>query len=171
MKEAMIIAVSMTAAFIFIIIANIAGKKTGRQMDSQFDERQIIARNKAYMTGFFVILLLILADVLLKMTASAFYVDPLGELSAVFIGIGVFAILAIWNDAFLMPAQKPGLMSLLYGVIVAERMLRFLFSLRAGECFSEGKLTLSNINGVIGITFFAILAALLLKQRSSRSED
>ena len=44
-----------------------------------------------FMTGFFVILLLILADVLLKMTASAFYVDPLGELSAVFIGIGVFA--------------------------------------------------------------------------------
>ena len=54
MNQALVIAVSMAAAFIVIMIANIAGKKSGRQMDSQFDERQIIARNKAYMTGFFV---------------------------------------------------------------------------------------------------------------------
>ncbi len=171
MNQALVIAVSMAAAFIVIMIANIAGKKSGRQMDSQFDERQIIARNKAYMTGFFVFLMLIMADVLLKLLGTPFYVDPLGELSAVFFGIGVFAILAIWNDAFLVPAQKPGLLILLYGVITAERMLRFLSGLRSGECYSDGRFTLSAINGVIGITFFAILVTFLIKQHQDRSED
>lgn len=171
MKDAMILAASIGAAFMVAMIAGISRRVTGRQADKQFDERQIIARNQAYMTGFFVTLLLMMADVLLKLTGKAFYIDPLAELSAVCIGIGVFAILAIWNDAFLVPAQKPGLLILLYGVITVERILRFLFSLKNGECFNDGKLTLASINGVLAFTFFAILAAFLLKQHSDRSED
>ncbi len=171
MKEALIIAVSMAAAFAVIMIANIAGSKSGRQMDRHFDERQIIARNNAYMTGFFVVLILMMADILLKMTGHAFYIDPLFELSAVFIGVGVFAILAIWNDAFLLPAQKPGLLILLYGVITVERAMRFLFSLKNGEIFSNGKLALTSINGVIAVAFLAISITFLLKQQRDRSED
>ena len=171
MEDALIIAGSMAAAFVVAMIFNIAGRKIGRQMDRQFDERQIIARNKAYMTGFFVVLLLMMADILLKMTGNAFYMDPLGELSAVLISIGVFAVLAIWNDAFLIPTQKPGLLILLYCVVTIERMIRFLFSLKNGECFSDGRLTLSCINGVAALIFFAVFVSFLIKQHSSGSED
>ncbi len=171
MKEALIITTSMTSAFVVVMILKIARKRSGIPQDRQFDERQILARNNAYMTGFFVTLLLMLADILLKLAGKEFYTDPLAELSAVFIGIGVFAVLAVWNDAFLLPAQKPFLQILLYGVIAAERMLRFLYSLRNGECFSFGKLTLSCINGVIAVTFLSIFVILLLKQHNDRSED
>lgn len=166
---ALTIAAAMAAAI--LLINYYFSKRAGSSFDNQFDERQLISRNKAYTASFFVTLLCLLADIILKMTGKAFYYDPLGELICIFIGITVFSVLAIRNDAFIVPKKQPKSNLILYFVITLIQFGNAFIEYRNGTMTEGGKLTVSCLSAVCGLTFAVILVTMLMKLRQDTAEE
>ena len=87
-------------AVLFVVIYILVRKGRGKDAFEQFDERQLAFRGKAYQAGFFVFMAGIGIDACLKMMGLTFYEDPLGEFTALFAALIVFAAQAIRYDSF-----------------------------------------------------------------------
>lgn len=145
--------------------------KTSNQGKIEYDERQLLARGKAYKAGFFVTLIYCLLFAALSVTELPFFQSVTGMLIGVFLGIAVFAVTAIHNDAYLgLNENKRSFLILGVFVAVADLIIGVCNGLD-GTLVENGQLTFDCLNLMVGILFTIIVAALLIHDHQAKKEE
>lgn len=157
-------------AVLFLVIIILLRKAQGKEGFDKFDERQIVARGKAFQFGFFALMIVICIDACLKMVDMAFYEDPLGEFAAIFIALIVFAAQSIRYDAFKGYNKNGRSLIIIYVVVTISQLFNTISEINSGSLVADGKLTLSCISPICLVTFASVLLMVLIKQRSDRLE-
>ena len=164
------IAAGISFAAVFLIIWVLFRRLRGKACMEQFDERQLYARGRAYQAGFLTFTCCICIDACLKMFGTAPYEDPLGEFTALFIAVTVFAIEAIRHDAFKGFHKNSRNYILLYFGVVLSQLVSTASSFLEGRLVEDGLLTLRCVSLVSAVTFSIILILLIRKSIRERRE-
>lgn len=152
-----------------LVVGKLAGKKLGK---AEFDERQQLARGKAYKAGFYTLLVGLLAVYLVPIFTEWQPKDTaLLPFAAICVGVTVFACVAVANDAYLGIRQNPRAMLLVLGFVVVGNLTAGI-SAMGSEGFADGLTVENSMNFIIAAMGLIILAALAIRLRlAARDEE
>ena len=150
-----------------LAVGKLAGKKLGK---AEFDERQQLARGKAYKAGFYTLLAGLLAVYLLPNLTEWQPKDPaLLPFAVICIGVTVFACVAVANDAYLGIRQNPHTMLLVMGIVVVCNLLAGFSVMRSD--FPNGITVQNSMNFIIAAMGLIILTALMVRLRMAARDE
>lgn len=154
----------VVGVIILLIVCVVKKKKLGT---CEFDERQQFARGKAYKYGFFTLLIyLFLYGVLHDITEYYFGKNLVGISLGICIGVTVFAVVSIWNNAYFSMQENPKRFVLLFALIgILNLGIGISHILHPDELVDYGY-----INLFIGVMTLVILAALGLRAQRNKQE-
>lgn len=156
-------------ALVFIIAFTIAvlGFITARLFKKQkpkFDERQELVRGKAYKNAFLAVIsygaLYISASLLIE---KEFLTTSVALMIGMFIGLVVYAVYSIWNEAFFSLNDTPKTYIIL---LICTAFLNAQSGINAiidGSIIENGTLALDSISLICAISFTIILMTMLIK--------
>ena len=145
-----------------LVVGKLAGKKLGK---AEFDERQQLARGKAYKAGFYTLLVGLLAVYLIPIFTEWQPKDTaLLPFAVICVGVTVFACVAVANDAYLGIRQNPRAMLLVLGIVVVGNLTAG-FSVMESVGFADGLAVENSMNFIIAAMGLIILAALAIRLR------
>ena len=131
-------------------------------LDMTFDERQELARGKAYRYGFQAIGVSVILDGILDVTVGEWCDTLTGNFICLCIGLTVFAVTCLLNDAYMSLKENPrkgmtlcllaGLMNLAIGWANAAH----------GTVVVDGKLSTGAVNLIVGVMSLVILAVYII---------
>lgn len=157
---------------VLLIIVLMAITQTGDSMRQNYDERQELLRGRGFKYGFYAMLILNLvmftletAEVYLPMSAG--YAPFLSAL----IGVGVYAVYCIWNDAYVALNQKAATMAMIFLVMGAMNLLMGINALVKGTAIQNNQLTFRSMNLLCGIEMLVVCGALILKKVCKDREE
>ena len=127
-------------------------------LDMHFDERQERARGVAFQYGFFTLLACGLALGFLDILHHWCDLMAGAALSAC-IGVTVFAVTAIWKDAYLGLYERPVKIMALFGILCVFNLGLGLRGVAAGNIVENGILTFRVTNLMVGGMMLAVMAA------------
>lgn len=160
---------AVMAGVIIGIIAVIIGLVLGKnQMGScVFDERQERARGKAYKYGFITLVIYLciysfIDDMAEPALESGLSVGAIG----ICIGVAVFAVVSIWNDAYFSIQQEPKRYAIIFAGLFLMNFLLGISNLHASD--GEANYALANI--AVSILAAVVLAAIGVKSLKNRRE-
>ncbi|MBQ9674061.1 MAG: hypothetical protein IJV39_05500 [Ruminococcus sp.] len=167
MKITFIIVCAAIAIFILLI------KKYSMDDSNRYDERQVAMRSKAYKFGFGTVLAY---NVLYYLATAIFFEKPLMQdgiapMVGVCLGLVVFAIECIRNDAFFSIRQNPWVYMLLCLIVVLSNGYVSFQNIRDGLLIKDGLMTESCLQPIITVTFLIIIIAIIVKLIFSREEE
>ncbi len=165
------LAAGIGVALLAFLIMIFVRKARGLPCADKFDERQMAARYKAFKSGFYTLMLCVVADACLYMVGVKWCEQPLGEFAAVFAAVTVFAVQSVRNDAFFGVERRSRSLILLYAAIFVIQTLNTVLSIRRGRLVSDGKLTLEALSLFCAATFLIVLIAIALKNREQESGE
>lgn len=152
----------------FVIIAIILKMKNCEQ---KYDERQELARGRAYKHGFITLLLYCVVVGLADMYLERAYIST-AALIGVFLSVTVFVIECIFTDAYFAVGQKPRSWLVLSGFVATLNLCIFTVNFAEGEpLIVNGVLTYYIINLVCGLMFLAIFVAIVMKLMRDRAGE
>lgn len=144
------------------------GKKLGK---AEFDERQQLARGKAYKAGFYTLLVGLLAVYLIPIFTEWQPKDTaLLPFAVICVGVTVFACVAVANDAYLGIRQNPRAMLLVIGIVVVGNLTAG-FSVMESAGFADGLAVENSMNFIIAAMGLIILAALAIRLRMAARDE
>lgn len=134
-----------------------------RGCECHFDERQEIARGKAFKHGFFAMLLFTLAAMGAEsIWGNAWMAPAFWQGLAACGGITVFAVSCIWNDAYFSIQEKPTRTFVIVGAAAAANLLNGLSHIR------DGQLDMMILSLTVSAMFLVILGSVVLKMIHDR---
>lgn len=159
-----IIAAAALLAFLF--------KK--KVLDMHFDERQELARGKAFQYGFFTLMIAAYvygtSDVVLGRWCDVLT----GVTLCVAAGICVFAITCILKDAYLSLREKPRTVMTMFALLTVVNLGFGGMYAYSGDLVEDGVLTFRAVNPIIGFATLVILIVYivnhLLRSREEEAE-
>lgn len=153
---------------LLVIIGLVAGKLAGKKLGkAEFDERQQLARGKAYKSGFYTLLAVYLLPNLTEWQPK----DPaLLPFAVICIGVTVFACVAVANDAYLGIRQNPRTMLLVMGIVVVCNLLAGFSVIRSAD-FTNGITVQNSMNFIIAAMGLIILTALTVRLRMAARDE
>ncbi|WP_298033751.1 hypothetical protein [uncultured Dysosmobacter sp.] len=135
-----------------------------------YDERQEQARGLAYKYGFLTLAVCVcLLDTVL--TLFPWIGTEAGGFFCLDLGVTVFAVTAIWKDAYLRLYEKPWEVVTMWGLCGLGGLLYGVFSLRKEGLLVDGMLNLSAVLIVISGSVLLTLAVFLYRRRAAGRED
>ena len=137
-------------------------KRSVQGQNCEYDERQTAARGKAYQYAFFTTAILELIYVCLEAAGISFADPSMGPLLGVLCGVAVFAVTAIFKDAYVSLRESTRSAILLPLFVLAVNLLIGIPKLLDGEAIVDGRLTFDAINLVIAALFAVVLAAIVI---------
>lgn len=153
--------------FIVALIIKMKLRKDG----DRYDERQILIRGKGYKISFMTVILLNIFYAGFFYGPSRDVVSPqLVIMAIVFIGIMVYTIYCIFNDAYVGVGQKIGKWTILMIFVIVSNVVAAIYTKEPG-LNNDGFVTEGSINALIAIVFTCILGALLIKQLIDKRGD
>ena len=164
------VAVGILVAFVIaLVLRKSMGKGKGKP---QYDERQLLARGRAFMWAFFSLLCYVALLGIASMKVSA-----VQENIFVFLMIGVclscsvFGIYSVWNDAYVQVGQNPRRYMILTALIGILNIISTVFMIAGhlleGETFPVGAL----VNLMLGALMLAMSLTLFLKYRAECRDE
>lgn len=159
---------------LFYTLFAIAAKRRGKCANVQFDERQVVARGKAYRYAFFTVLFYLLAWGLFELATGARLWDTYtGCFLGVFLSITVFAVVAILNDAYFAVNERPATYLGIFALVTVLNLGTGIWNLGTGESpvIENGMLTYHSINLLVGGMFFIILIVAAIRVWQGKRED
>ena len=151
-----------------LVVGKLAGKKLGK---AEFDERQQLARGKAYKAGFYTLLAGLLAVYLIPIFTEWQPKDTaLLPFAVICVGVTVFACVAVANDAYLGIRQNPRAMLLVIGIVVVGNLTAG-FSVMESAGFADGLAVENSMNFIIAAMGLIILAALAIRLRMAARDE
>lgn len=151
-----------------LVVGKLAGKKLGK---AEFDERQQLARGKAYKAGFYTLLVGLLAVYLIPIFTEWQPKDTaLLPFSVICVGVTVFACVAVANDAYLGIRQNPRAMLLVLGIVVVGNLTAG-FSVMESVGFADGLAVENSMNFIIAAMGLIILVALAIRLRMAARDE
>lgn len=157
---------------LLVVIGLVAGKLAGKKLGkAEFDERQRLARGKAYKSGFYTLLAGLLAVYLLPNLTEWQPKDPaLLPFAVICIGVTVFACVAVANDAYLGIRQNPRTMLLVMGIVVVCNLLAGVSVIKSAD-FTNGITVQNSMNFIIAAMGLIILTALTVRLRMAARDE
>ena len=150
------------------IVALLFKKKV---LDMTFDERQERARGKAFQYGFFTLAVCVMVYGVLDSTGLRWCDTLVGCTICMCIGLTVFAITCIVNDAYLSLKEQPKKVMILFAVLTVFNLAIGAVYLTEGGLMKDGILTFRAVNPIIGIMTLVILAVYLVNYLQSQREE
>lgn len=151
-----------------LVVGKLAGKKLGK---AEFDERQQLARGKAYKAGFYTLLTGLLAVYLIPIFTEWQPKDTaLLPFAVICVGVTVFACVAVANDAYLGIRQNPRAMLLVIGIVVVGNLTAG-FSVMGAVGSADGLTVENSMNFIIAAMGLIILAALAIRLRMAARDE
>ena len=137
----------------------------------QFDERQMIARARAYSVGFFTILFYCVLYAAVSAFGITWCKDAVGMFIGCFVGITAFVLSAIRHDAYFGINEDVKTMMRLGTVIVIFCFLGGFIELFTGEMVEDGLLNGNVISLAVGTMWIVIMVAYKLHKRKSEEPE
>lgn len=163
-----ILLIGMTVGCALVIYLSF--KAQGKSGPAKYDERQALARGKAYRLGFYVLSVYMLANALYYLMTESQWADPVvNAFLGFYLGTMAFVVSCIRNDAYFALNQHPRSSTLLFAVLAAMNLLSGLMNLWDGESiFTDGMLNYLALNFMMALMFVVLLIALAVKRAMSR---
>lgn len=157
---------------VLVVIGLAAGKLAGKKLGKAgFDERQQLARGKAYKAGFYTLLAGLLAVYLLPNLTEWQPKGPaLLPFAVICIGVTVFACVAVANDAYLGIRQNPRTMLLVMDIVVVCNLLAGFSVMRSAD-FPNGITVQNSINLIMAAMGLIILTSLMVRLRMAARDE
>lgn len=147
-------------------------RKTEQKKGCDYDERQRLARGKAFQYGFFTLLgWIVVTGVIYNDTMPQWCSLIVLNMIGAGIALLVFGLYCIAKDAYLSLREKPLSMYIVTGVAGFSNLGVALHHFgEQGGLFEDGKLGLSMVNLILGIVFIVLLAVFFVKMRQNQEE-
>ena len=157
----------MMVAIVIAVIAKITRKKCAGK--GEYDERQQIARGKAYTAAYATLLIYLMFWMILRSLEIPFFATSLSVFAGALLSLAVFVAYAIFHDAYFKASESPkhwliiicaaGVMNLGIGVwhLIRETTL-------------QGRLY-ENYNLFVGLLLVATLAFIVIKRALDRRQE
>ena len=157
--------------FVVVFLVILTAVKICRNKSEHYDERQLQIRGNGYRISF-------MTTVLLNIVYSAFLYGFTKEIVApqfvvitiAFIGIAVYAIYCIFNDAYLQVGQKSGVWMLVIVFVIVTNIFAAARSSERG-LIVDGFATGSSMNIMVASLFGLILISLCIKRLMDKRGD
>lgn len=140
----------------------------------KYDERQKLARGRAFRAGFIAVLCYEALYGFADLMGLRWCVNFTGILIGLFLGLAVFAVTAIVQDAYLAINERMNNWLILCGAVVFANGSCVLNQAVHGELVRDGMLTENWLNGLCAALFVVILCAQLIhnaRARRAEAED
>lgn len=143
-------------------------------LDMHFDERQELARGKAFQYGFFTLMIAVYvygtSDVIFGRWCDVLT----GVTICIAAGICVFAITCILKDAYLSLREKPRTIMTMFALMTLVNLGFGAMYAYSGDLVEDGVLTFRAVNPIIGFATLVILIVYivnhLLRSREGEAE-
>ena len=171
MNTAYIIGVGVGALCGLVLVALLFRmlKKKYRVDVREYDERQILARGRAYKYGFIVMLILVVLERLAHEAGFVLLDSIQGTTALCLIGLFVFVVSCIWQEAYLTLHETPKMTYILLAIGGGLNLLSAGISwVQREPLLQDGRLYFGSLSLMVAIFVFAILAVFALKQRQLR---
>ena len=148
-------------------------KRSMHEQRCEYDERQTAARGKAYQYAFFTTAIFELIYVCLEAADISFADGSIGPLLGVLFGVAVFAVTAIFNDAYVSLRESMKSAVFLPLLVIVLNLLIGIPNLHDDKAIVDGRLTFDAINLIIAMLFIIVLAAIVIHwfQRKRAERD
>lgn len=159
--------VGILAVAVVSFIIGLIFKRKGILGENNFDERQELARGKAYKAAFWVLVLYLCITNLLNAVFEFNWSDNFtGAMIGICLSFSVFAVNCILNDAYLSLKEKPRNIIVLLGFVALLNFAVAMINIRQENHFiSNGVLTIHAVNLIVGFMLLVILAVFIIKLR------
>ncbi|MCR4902105.1 MAG: hypothetical protein K6A23_04540 [Butyrivibrio sp.] len=163
--------VGIVVFVVVFLVAWIIGKKVLRKGTEHYDERQILIRGKGYKISF-------MTTILINIFYSCFLYDLTKEivspqlvvLGTAFLGVAVYSIYCIFNDAYVEVGQNITKWLALVVFVIAANVVAAISNMDRGFK-STGIVTGYDINILVAVVFSVILVAMLIKLAIDKKEE
>lgn len=158
---------------ICLIVILINSRRMKKNKKCQWDERQIAARGKCFMIGFWT---LIVASTFVALYGffvgkSLFETAETGNIIAVLIGIGAFAITAINNDAYFSLHENKKqffIVGTVLSVLMGIGTIRFIME---GMMITDGRLSDRSLMAFVFVLWVVIMVVQALHSKREEIEE
>lgn len=159
------------STIVIIILWVLASKRRERKNGEQFDERQTIARSKAAQASFFSMLAYYWCYLLTIWFEVEWCDYDFGIMLGIMLGTAVFALCAIWNDAFFAIDESGKGRYILFSILALVFAGDSFVVIYRNRVISEGKLTGFAMNIVVTIIYVSMLLTLVLRKWLRRRKE
>lgn len=154
-----------------ILLARKKGGGNGK-VTCEFDERQELIRGKAFKWGFFSYIILLTAYISLDTLGFLKWMEKATACFGIMVlGIAVFAVYAIWHDAYYSLRENNRIYIILFAVVGILNIVGGIRGIAAGDPEKmQGILGENPLNFLVGSLALLILLVTLLKQMKDKRE-
>ena len=147
-------------------------RKTEQKKGCEYDERQRLARGKAFQYGFFTLLgWIVVTGVIYNDTMPQWCSLIVLNMIGAGIALLVFGLYCIAKDAYLSLQERQASVYLTTGIAGFGNLAGALpHILEDGGLFEDGKLGISTVNLILGIVFILLFIAFFIKMRQNQEE-
>lgn len=151
------------AMMIMVIVVFMLSRR--RVTNKEFDERQRLARGKAYQAAFWTLAAYLFLSAILNDVAGIQWADmTTGAFLGFFLAMTVFAMICIIRDSFLSFKERPGSYFIMLLAVIAVNLLVTICNLIEGTpLLTDGLLNIHSLNLFLVIAFIPISTALVVK--------
>ena len=154
-----------------IFVAFLFRKKV---LDMHFDERQELARGKAFQYGFFTLLISAYVYATSDVVLGRWCDVVAGITLCVALALCVFAVTCILKDAYLSLREKPRVVMTMFALLTLVNLAFGVMHGVSGDLVEDGVLTFRAVNPIIGLATLVILIVYivnhLLRSREEEAE-
>ena len=154
------------------LVIILALTKNGDDARSQYDERQQIARGKAYRAGFYTMGLAILVMFVLEMAGVSLPIERSLTYFMIFV-LGGLALIAvnIWNDSYYAMNENPVRFVIIFALIALFELMVGIRYLTTGQMVVNGILTFRAMSFVVVFMLLFVLVMTLIKRLKDKREE
>lgn len=146
--------------------------RTGaKRQKCEYDERQLAARQHATQTAFYVTLAALLLASLPELFGIRWCEAPLDKFLCAFLGLGVFVVIAIREDAYFGLQDRRRNMVILFAIVALCQLAGSINAILNGEVLVDGILTTRTLQPATALLFIVVVIALLVKEKQNTRED
>ena len=131
-------------------------------LDMTFDERQELARGKAYCYGFFTLMGCLLVWGFTESAVGVWCDTLTGSALCISISMTVFAVTCIRNDAYLSLKESPRKVMMSFVLVAVANFSIGLIHVVNGTVIEDGRLTTGSVNLMFGVMMLVIMLVYLV---------
>ena len=157
--------VGFVVAFLAVCIVRVLYKKK-HGSNCQYDERQILARNSAYVGAFFTLVAYCLLCMFLSILEFEWALVSVQMITGVLLSVLVFVIICIFKDAYFTPKGWTITSFMVFSLLMcAVQVFSFVMNITEDNnpIFTNGVLNENIVNLICGIIFFGTAVATIIK--------
>lgn len=157
---------------VFAVVAMILSIR--KSQPAQYDERQLLARNAAYKSAFFVVLGVVFACLILDVCELRWAQTGVQMMLVMAAGTATFVLVSLHKDAYFgyNHQSRPVSFVIIAYVVFVCNAVPFVLNLAAGEAFfTDGLLNHHCINAILAALFLVVAVACTVKLIKAKKED